>query len=133
MITGEIFLDLTEYDATNYKLLVNKLYNATVQIITDLILSFLSTRRSFVEFQGVCSRLRLQKKLPEDSELAPNLVNIYTNSQPLTRGTKTSFYTDDLTQVIQARDFVDFEYKLTTDLTELDHLIDLRPKCAPSA
>ena len=99
MITGTAFVDLSAaYDTVNHRLLIQKLYNTTLDSqLCRVILNLLSDRRFHVELNNERSRLRIQKNgLPQGSVLSPTLFNIYTNDQPILDGTRSFIYADDL-------------------------------------
>ena len=76
MITGTAFVDLSAaYDTVNHRLLIQKLYNTTLDSqLCRVIQNLLSDR----------SRWRIQKNgLPQRSVRSPTLFNIYTNDQPI--------------------------------------------------
>ena len=82
MITGTAFVDLSAaYDMVNHRLLIQKLYNTTLDSqLCRVIQILLSDRRFYVELNNERSRWRIQKNgLPQGSVLSPTLFNIYTN------------------------------------------------------
>lgn len=75
-----------------------------------------------MHLNGIKSRLRCQKNgLPQGSVLAPALFNIYTNDQPITPGTKSFLYADDLALVAS---FEEVERLLGVGLNALDKYYD---------
>ena len=99
MITGTAFIDLSAaYDTVNHRLLIQKLYNTTLDSqLCRVIQNLLSDRRFYVELNNERSRWRIQKTgLPQGSVLSPTLFNIYTNDQPILDGTRSFIYADDL-------------------------------------
>ena len=120
--TGVVFVDLTAaYDTVNHRLLLNKLYRMTSDIhLTKLIQLLLGNRRFFVELNGKRSRWRIQKNgLPQGSVLAPVLFNTYTNDQPVSPGTRSFIYADDLGIATQNSDTNEIENTLTSALDNL--------------
>ena len=120
--TGVVFVDLTAaYDTVNLRLLLNKLYKMTHDIhLTKLVQSLLENRRFFVELNGKRSRWRIQRNgLPQGSVLAPVLFNIYTNDQPVSPGTRSFIYADDLGIATQNSDIKEIEATLTRALDSL--------------
>ena len=99
MITGTALDDLSAaYDTVNHRLLIQKLYNTTLDSqLCRVIQNLLSDRRFYVEPNNERSRWRIQKNgLPQGSVLSPTLFNIYTNDQPILDGTRSFIYADDL-------------------------------------
>ena len=120
--TGVVFVDLTAaYDTVNHRLLLNKLYKMTSDIhLTKLVQLLLGNRRFFVELNGKRSRWRIQRNgFPQGSVLAPVLFNIYTNDQPVSQGTRSFIYADDLGIAAQNRDIDAMETTLTSALDNL--------------
>ena len=120
--TGVVFVDLTAaYDTVNHRLLLNKLYKMTHDIhLTKLVQLLLENRRFFVELNGQRSRWRIQRNgLPQGSVLAPVLFNIYTNDQPISPGTRSFIYADDLGIATQNSDIKEIEGTLTRALDSL--------------
>ena len=105
----------------NHRLLLNKLYKMTSDIhLTKLVQLLLGNRRFFVELNGKRSRWRIQRNgLPQGSVLAPVLFNIYTNDQPVSQGTRSFIYADDLGIAAQNRDIDAMEITLTSALDNL--------------
>ena len=88
-------------------------------ILTKLIQSLLENRRFFVELNGK-HRWRIQRNgLPQGSVLAPVLFNIYTNDQPVSPGTRSFIYADDLGIATQNSDVNVIEATLTSALDNL--------------
>ena len=99
MITGTAFVDLSAaYDTVNHRLLIQKLYNTTLDSqLCRVIQKLLSDRRFYVEMNNERIRWRIQKNgLPQGSVLSPTLFNTYTNDQPILDGTRSFIYADDL-------------------------------------
>ena len=74
MITGTTFVDLSAaYDTVNHILLIQKLYNTTLDSqLCRVIQNLLSDRRFYVEVNNERSRCRMQKNgLPQGSVLSP--------------------------------------------------------------
>ena len=88
--------------------------------LTKLVQSLLENRRFFVELNGKRSRWRIQRNgLPQGSVLAPVLFNIYTNDQPVSPGTRSFIYADDLGIATQNSDIKEIEATLTRALDSL--------------
>ena len=105
MITGTAFVDISAaYDTVNHRLLIQKLYNTTLDSqLCRVIQNLLSDRRFYVELNNERSRWRIQKNgLPQGSVLSPTLFNIYTNDQPILDGTRSFIYADDLCVTAQS-------------------------------
>ena len=116
------FVELTvAYDTVNYRLPLNKMYKMTSDIhLTKLIQLLLGTRHFFVELNGKRSRWRIQRNgLPQGSVLAPVQFNIYTNDQPVSPGTRSFIYADDLGIATQNSDVNVIEATLTSALDNL--------------
>ena len=112
MITGTAFVDLSAaYDTLNHRLLIQKLYNTTIDSqLCRVIQNLLSDRRFYVELNNERSRWRIQKNgLPQGSVLSPTLFNIYTNDQPILDGTRSFIYADDLCVTAQYPTFQEVE------------------------
>ena len=74
MINGKAFVDLSAaYDTVNHNLLIQKLYNITLDSqLCRVIQNLLSDRRFYVELNNEQSRSRIQKNgLPQWSVLSP--------------------------------------------------------------
>ena len=124
MITGTAFVDLSAaYDTVNHRLLIQKLYNTTLDSqLCRVIQNLMSDRRFYVELNNERSRWRIQKNgLPQGSVLSPTLFNIYTNDQPILDGTRSFIYTDDLCVTAQYPTFQEVEQKIEEALGELTH------------
>ena len=120
--TGVVLFYLTAaYDTVNHHLLLNKLYKMTSDIhLTILVQLLLGNRRFFVELNGKHSWWRIQRNgLPQGSVLAPVLFNIYTNDQPVSQGTRSFIYADDLGIAAQNRVIDAMETTLTSALDNL--------------
>ena len=112
MITGTAFVDLSAaYDTVNHRLLIQKLYNTTLDSqLCRVIQNLMSDRRFYVELNNERSRWRIQKNgLPQGSVLSPTLFNIYTNDQPILDGTRSFIYADDLCVTAQYPTFQEVE------------------------
>ena len=99
MITGIVFVDLSAtYGTVNHRLLIQKLYNTTLDSqLCRFIQNLLSDRRFYVELNNERSRWRIQKNgIPQGNVLSPTLYNIYTNDQPILDGTRSFIYADEL-------------------------------------
>ena len=124
MITGTAFVDLyAAYDTVNHRLLIQKLYNTTLDSqLCRVIQKLLSDRRFYVELNNERSRWRIQKNgLPQGSVLSPTLFNIYTNDQPILDGTRSFIYADDLCVTAQYPTFQEVEQQIEEALGELTH------------
>ena len=124
MITGTAFVDLSAaYDTVNHRLLIQKLYNTTLDCqLCRVIQNLLSDRRFYVELNNERSRWRIQKNgLPQGSVLYPTLFNIYTNDQPILDGTRSFIYADDLCVTAQYPTFQEVEQQIEEALGELTH------------
>ena len=107
-VTGTAFVDMSaSYDTVNHIILIQKLYNTTQDSkLCRVMQNLLSNRRLYVELNKDCSRWRKQKNgLPKGSVLAPTLINIYTNDQPIHYGTRSFIYADDLCITAQYQSF----------------------------
>ena len=122
LITGAVFVDVSAaYDTVNHRRLLSKVLemNGDVQL-TDLIRTMLENRRSFVVLNGKKSRWRRQRNgLPQVSVLAPMLLNIYTNDQPIHQDTRSFICADDLCIASQGNDFNNIEASLTSALSTM--------------
>ena len=124
MITGTAFVDLSAaYDTVNHRLLIQKLYNTTLDSQPcRVIQNLMSDRRFYVELNNERSRWRIQKNgLPQGSVLSPTLFNIYTNDQPILDGTRSFIYADDLCVTAQYPTFQEVEQQIEEALGELTH------------
>ena len=116
-ITGIVLVDLSAaYDTVNHRRLLEKVYNMTRDYrLMCLIRTLLENRRFFVELGGKRSRGRSQRNgLPQRSVLAPLLVNVYTNDQPIHPGIRRFVYADDLAVTTQRTYFAPIEETLTS-------------------
>ena len=124
MITGTAFVDLsTAYDTVNNRLLIQTLYNTTLDSqLCRVYQNLLSDRRLYVELNNERSRWRIQKNgLPQGSVLSPTLFNIYTNYQPTLDGTRSFIYADDLCITAQYPTFQEVAQIIEATLGELTH------------
>ena len=88
--------------------------------LIKLIQLLLENRHFFVELNGKRSRWRKQRNgLPQGSVLAPVLFNIYTNDQPVSQGTRSFIYADDLGIAAQSTNIDNIEATLTSALDNL--------------
>ena len=104
--TGVVFVDLTAaYDTVNHRRLLSKLYDMTKDFhLTKLIQLLLENRRFYVELNGKQSRWRKQRNgLP----------------QPVSPGTRSFIYADDLGIAAQNHNIDDIEATLSTALQNL--------------
>ena len=86
--------------------------------LTKLIQLLLENRCFYVELNGKQSRWRKQRNgLPQGSVLAPVL--FYTNDQPVSPGTRSFIYADDLGIAAQNHNIDDIEATLSTALQNL--------------
>ena len=124
MITGTAFVDLSAaYDTVNHRLLIQKLYNTTLDSqLCRVIQNLLSDRKLYMELNNERSRWRIQKNgLPQGSVLSPTLFNIYTNDQPILDGTRSFIYADDLCVTAHYPTFQEVEQHIEEALGELTH------------
>ena len=122
MIIGAAFVDLSAaYDTVNHRILIQKLYNITLDSpLCRVIQNMLSSRRFYAELNNERSRWRKQKNsLPQGSVLSPILFNIYPNDQHLHNGTRSFIYADDMCVTAQQPSFVEVETTIEASLTEL--------------
>ena len=119
-------------DTVNHRLLIQKLYNTTLDSqLCRVIQNLLSDRRFYVELNNERSRSRIQKNgLPQRSVLSPNLFNIYTNDQPILDGTRSFIYADDLCVTAQYPTFQEVEQQIEEALWELTHYYRRNSLCA---
>ena len=114
------------------RLILNRLspmiYNMTRgYCMMCMIRTLLENRRFFVEVGGKRSRCRSQRNgLPPGVVLAPHLINVYTNDQPIHPGTRSFVYaydleytTEYLEYTTQSTDFAPIEETLTSALLGL--------------
>ena len=90
--------------------------------LTKLIQLLLENRRfyMYVELNGEQSRWRKQRNgLPQGNVLAPVLFKIYTNEQPVSPGTRSFIYADDLGIAAENHNIDDIEATLSTALQNL--------------
>ena len=121
-ITGTAFSGLSgTYDTGNHILQIHKLYNTTQdRQLCRLIHNLLSNRRFYVELNHERSRWKKKKNgLPQGSVLAPILLNIYTNDQPIHYGTRSFIYADDLCITAQYQSFKQVEKTIEEALDNL--------------
>ena len=124
MITGTAFVDQSAaYDTVNHRLLIQKLYNTTLDSqLCRVIQNLLSDRRFYVELSNERSSWRIQKNgLPQGSVLSPTLFNIYTNDQANLDGTMSFIYSCDLCVTAQYPTFQEVEQQIEEALGELTH------------
>ena len=110
MITGTAFVDQSAaYDTVNHRLLIQKLYNTTLDSqLCKVIQNLLSDRKFYVELNNERSRWIIQKNgLPQGSVLSPTRFNIYMNNQPILDVTRSFIYADDLCITAQYPTFQD--------------------------
>ena len=127
LITGAVFVDLSAaYDTVHHRRLLSKVLEMTGDVhLTDLICTLLESRRFLVVLNGKKSRWRRQRNgLPQGSELAPMLFNIYTNDHPVHADTRSFIYADDLCIASQGNDFNDIEASLTSALNTMTTYYD---------
>ena len=113
MITGTAFVDLSNaYDTVNDRLLIQKLYNTTLDSqLCRVIQNLLSDQRFYVELNNERSRWRIQKNGLQGSVLSPTLFNIYMNDPPNLDGTRRFIYPDDLCITTQYHTFQEVDKK----------------------
>ena len=127
LITGAVFVDLSAaYDTVNHRRLLSKVLEMIGDVhLTDLIRTMLESRHFFVVLNGKKSRWRRQRNgLPQGSVLAPMLLNIYTNDQPIHADTRSFIYADDLFIASQGNDFNNIEASLTSALSTMTTYYD---------
>ena len=115
MITGTAFVDRSAaYDTVNHRLLIQTLYNTTLDSqLCRGIQNLLSERRVYVELNNGRSRWRKQKNgLPQGSVLSLTLFNIYKNDQPILDGMRSFIYTDDLCVTAQYPTFQEVKQQI---------------------
>jgi len=91
----------------SHRRLIGKPYKITKNHhLAKFMQTTLGNRRFTVEFNNRKSRWRKQHSgLPQSSCLAPILLNICTNDQPITVGIQAFLYADDLCTTAQAKGF----------------------------
>ena len=88
--------------------------------LCQVIRGLLSNRRFFVQLNYKKSRWRSKKDgLPLGSVLAPSLLNVYTNDQPLPTDCSRFIYADDTGKTTQQSDFQHVEQTLDLALDEM--------------
>ena len=123
MITGTAFVDLSAaYDTVKHRLLIQKLYNTTLDSqLCRVIQNLLSDRRFYVELNNERSRWRIKKTVYHRGLFPPTLFNIYTNNQPILDGTRSFIYADDLCITAQYPTFQAVEQIFDEAMEELSH------------
>ena len=123
MINGTAFVDLsTAYDTVNYRLMIQKLYNTTLDSqLCRVIQNLLSDRRFYIKLNNKQSRWIIQKNGLQGNVLSPTTFNIYTNDQPTLDKTKSFINADDLCITAQYPTFQEVEQKIEEALGELTH------------
>ena len=127
LVTGAVFVDLSAaYDTVNHRCLLGKVLEMTGDVhLTDLTRTMLESRRFFVVLNGKKSRWRRQRNgLPQGSVLAPMLINICTNDQPIHADTRSFIYADDLCIASQGHDFNNIEASPTSALSTMTTYYD---------
>ena len=124
MINGTAFVDQSAaHDTVNHRLLIQKLYNTTLdRQLCRVIQNLLSDQRFYVELNNERSRWRIQKNgLPQGSVHSPTLFNKYTNEQPILDRTRSFIYADDLCITAHYPTFQEVEQIIEEALGELTH------------
>ena len=122
--TGVVLVDLSAaYDTVNHRRLFEKVYNMTMDFCLIYMIRIPLCQRTigfFVELEVKISRWRSQwDGPPQGSVLAPLIVNVCTNDQPIHPGTRSCVYADDLAINTQSKDFAPIDETLTSALVGL--------------
>ena len=130
---GVVFVDvLAACDTVNHRRFLCKVLEMTGYLLmTELIPTKLESRRLFVVLNGKKSRWqRHRHALPHGHALAPMLLNIFTNDQPIQPETRRFIYAHDLCITSRGKEIHNIEATLKSVLdilTSYYELNQLRP------
>ena len=108
LVMGPVFVDLSAaYDTVNHHILMTKIYQMNNdKAMTTLLGTLLKNRMFYVTLNQKKSRWQQQRNgLPQGSDSASLLYNIYTNDQPTDKRTSRFIYADDLCITSQENSF----------------------------
>ena len=124
MITGTAFVDLSAaYDTVNHRLLIQKLYNTTLdsQLCIELSRTCCQIEDSMWSWTMSEADGEYKRTIYNRGVFSPTLFNIYTNDQPILDGTRSFIYADDLCVTAQYPTFQEVEQQIEEALGELTH------------